>query len=253
VNRTVLISGGGRGIGRAAALAFARDGFAVAVGARTTAEVEAVADDCRAVGVPALALRLDVSDRASCDAAVERCLQEWTRLDVLVNNAGTASSHKFTDVDDETWERTLRVDLTGAFYLTRAAVPQMLERGEGAVISVASIASRQGAPYIAPYVAAKHGLLGLMRSLAAEYARSGVTFNCVCPAYVDTPMTEGAIATIMRKTGRSYEEALRPLLTPQGRLVRPEEVAAICLFLAGPLARSITGQAINVDGGWVQS
>ena len=251
--RTVLISGGGRGIGRAAGLAFARQGFAVAVGARTGAQVEEVARECRALGVPALGLQLDVADRDSCDGAVDRCLDEWRRLDVLVNNAGTATSHKFIEIDDRTWENTLKVDLTGAFFLTRAALPHMLQRAEGAVISIASIAGKHGAPYIAAYASAKHGLIGLMRSLASEYAASGITFNCVCPGYVDTSMTDGAIATIMERTGRTYEDALRPLLTPQGRLVEAEEVASVCVFLAGRAARSINGQAINVDGGLLQS
>jgi NAD(P)-dependent dehydrogenase (short-subunit alcohol dehydrogenase family) len=175
------------------------------------------------------------------------------RIDILVNNAGIATSHKFTDIEDEIWERTLRVNLTGPFFMTRAALPGMLHRANGVVIAMASIASKVGAPYIAPYTAAKHGLLGLMRSLSAEYARSGVTFNCVCPSYVDTPMTESAIQNIMQTTGRSRDQAVRALWSPQGRLIDPEEVAAVCLLLAGPRGRSINGQAINVDGGRVQS
>lgn len=252
-DRSALITGGGRGIGRAIALAFAAEGASVAVAARTLAEIEEVAQECGAVGGKGIAVPLDVTDEASCVVAVERCESEWGRLDVLVNNAGVAMSHKFTDVDNAAWFRTLAVDLTGPFFLTRAALPGMLRRRHGTVLAVASIAGRQGAPYIAPYVAAKHGVIGLMRALSAEYATSGVTFNCVCPAYVDTPMTEAAIVRIMEKTGRSREEAVRPLLTPQGRLVQPEEVAAVCVLLASSAGRGINGQAINVDGGAVQS
>jgi NAD(P)-dependent dehydrogenase (short-subunit alcohol dehydrogenase family) len=251
--RAALVTGSGRGIGRSVALAFAREGADVAVAARTLPAIEAVADECRAAGVRSLALQLDVTDRASCEEAVRRCEEAWGRIDILVNNAGIATSHKFTDIEDEIWERTLRVNLTGPFLMTRAALPGMLRRANGAVISMASIASKVGAPYIAPYTAAKHGLLGLMRSLSAEYARSGVTFNCVCPSYVDTPMTEGAIQNIMQTTGRSRDQAVRALWSPQGRLIDPEEVAAVCLLLAGPRGRSINGQAINVDGGQVQS
>lgn len=234
------------------ALAFAREGAAVAVAARTAAEVESVAEECRMAGGRASFLQLDVANRASCEAAVARCEEEWGRIDVLVNNAGIAISRKFTDIEDEVWSRTLAVNLSGAFFMTRAALPGMLRRGDGAVITISSIAGKIGAQYIAPYSVSKHGQIGLMRSLAAEYPRSGVTFNCVCPAYVDTPLTQTTIANIMEKTGLSREEAVRALLTPQGRLIAPDEVAAVCVLLAGPMGRSINGQAINVDGGQVQ-
>ena len=243
------MTGGGRGIGREVALAFARAGARVAVAARTVAEIEGVAVEC---GGDAIAVPLDVTDEAACAAAVERVERELGGLDVLVNNAGVAASHKFTDLDTATWRRILAVDLDGPFFLTRAAVPGMLARGSGAVIAVASIASKLGAPYVTAYTAAKHGLLGLMRALAAEYARRGLTFNCVCPGYVDTPMTAATVENIMALTGRTREQALRPLLTPQGRLVRPDEVAAVCLLLASDAGRGINGAAINVDGGHVQ-
>lgn len=118
---------------------------------------------------------------------------------------------------------------------------------------IASTAAKVGNPYVAAYTAAKHGLLGLTRSLAAEYAKSGVTFNCVCPAYVDTPMTQQTIARIVERTGRSAAQAKTALLNPQGRLIDPDEVAAVCVLLASADGRSINGQAINVDGGLVQS
>jgi NAD(P)-dependent dehydrogenase (short-subunit alcohol dehydrogenase family) len=247
--RTALVTGGGRGIGREVALAFAREGARVAVAARTVDEITAVAAEC---GGGAIAIPLDVTDEAACAAAVERVERELGGLDVLVNNAGVAVSHKFTDVDTETWRRILAVDLDGPFFLTRAAVPGMLRRGSGAVIAVASISSKLGAPYVSTYTAAKHGLLGLMRALSAEYAARGLTFNCVCPGYVDTPMTEATIENIMARTGRTREQALQPLLTPQGRLVAPREIAAVCVLLASDAGRGINGAAINVDGGLVQ-
>ncbi len=242
--RTALVTGGGRGIGREIALALARDGARVAVAGRDRVAVAEVAAAC-----DGLAVSLDVTDEDSCRAAVAACERAWGRLDVLVNNAGVAGSSKFTQLDDETWDRTLAVNLTGAFRMTRAAVVGMLERGWGRVISIASVAGRAGYPYVAAYVASKHGLVGLMRALAAEYARSGVTFNSVCPGYVDTAMTEATIDNVMRRTGRSREQVLERLVTPQGRLVRPEEVAAVCAFLASDLAGAINGQAIDVDGG----
>jgi len=247
--KTALITGGGRGIGREVALAFAHEGARVAVAARTLAEVEDVA---RACGRGAIAVPLDVTDEEACAATVARAEKELGRLDVLVNNAGTATSNKFTDLDTATWRRVMAVDLEGPFFMTRAAVPGMVERGSGAIIAIASISSKVGAPYLSAYTAAKHGLLGLMRSLGAEYARRGVTFNCVCPGYVDTPMTQATIANIMARTGRTREQALEPLLTPQGRLVAPTEVAAVCVLLASDAGRGINGAAINVDGGQVQ-
>jgi NAD(P)-dependent dehydrogenase (short-subunit alcohol dehydrogenase family) len=223
------------------------------VAARTITEIEEVASECRRAGGTAIAVHLDVTDAVGCAVAVESCTAEWGQLDVLVNNAGTAQSAKFTEIDDELWRRTLDVDLTGPFQMTRAALPAMLARSSGSVITISSIAGKVGAPYIAAYAAAKHGVLGLTRSLAAEYARSGITFNCVCPAYVDTPLTHRSIEFIMERTKRSRDEALHALLTPQGRLIRPDEVAAVCVLLASPEGRSINGQAINVDGGTVQS
>lgn len=251
--RVALVTGGGRGIGRAIALAFAAEGAHVVVAARSQNEIDRVAHECSRLGRQSLALVLDVAESASCMNIVRTCEERFGRIDVLVNNAGIASSSKFIDITDDVWRQTLQVNLSGPFYMTRAALPGMLSRGEGSVISISSIAAKVGGPYIAPYTAGKHGLLGMMRALSAEYARSGITFNCVCPAYVDTPMTEGSIVTIMETTGRTREQARRALLTPQGRLIDPEEVAAVCVLLAGPLGRSINGQAINVDGGQVQS
>ena len=172
---------------------------------------------------------------------------------MLVNNAGIGAGRKFRDIDEEAWRRTLDIDLTSAFRLTRAALPRMLERKAGSVIAIASVAGKVGVAYAVDYTAAKHGLIGLMRALAVEHARSGVTFNCVCPGYVDTPMTQQTVENIVGRTGRTREDALQPLLTPQGRLVTVEEVAAVCDFLSSEAARGITGQAINVDGGAVQS
>jgi NAD(P)-dependent dehydrogenase (short-subunit alcohol dehydrogenase family) len=245
-----LITGGGRGIGRAIALSFSANGGRVAVAARTVQEIEQVAHEC---GEGSLALPLDVSDQSACVDVVRAVEAAMGGIDVLVNAAGVARSAKFTETTNEMWETTLRTDLTSAFWLIGAALPGMLERHSGAVISIASSAARVGRPYVSAYTAAKHGLLGLTRALAAEYAGVGVTFNCVCPAYTDTRMTDETVENIVARTGRTREQAMAALLTPQGRLIAPDEVAAICLLLASPHGRSITGQGINVDGGKVQS
>lgn len=248
--KVALVTGASRGIGRAIALRFAAEGARVAVAARTRSDLETVAREC---GSGTIAIPLDLSDEQACEEGVRLAEAQLGAVDVLVNSAGIAVSRKFTDTDTELWQRIMAVDLDGPFWLVRASLGGMLERGSGAVIMVASIGSRVGLPYLTAYNAAKHGLLGLTRGLAAEYPRSGVTFNCVCPFFTDTPMTTAAVADIVARTGRTREETLARLASPQGRLVRPEEVAAVCVLLASDEGRGINGQAINVDGGFLQS
>jgi len=247
--KTALITGGGRGIGRAIAVAFARHGARIAVAARTAAQVEDVA---RELGTDAIALVCDVSDPES----VKRMFSNMERFgdaDILVNNAGVAESATLVNTTDELWHRHLSINLSGTFYCTRAALPSMLKKGWGRVINVASIAGKTGAPYIAAYAASKHGVLGLTRSIAMEVATTGVTVNAICPGYVDTEMVSRGVEQITTKTGRSAEEALDTLkkMNPQQRLVTPEEVAAVALLLASDEGRGINGQSINVDGGTV--
>jgi NAD(P)-dependent dehydrogenase (short-subunit alcohol dehydrogenase family) len=253
-DRVALITGGGRGIGRAIALAFAREGARVAVVARTPADVEAVAAEARSLGRKAVALACDVSDRGQVDAAVRAAGEALGPVGILVNNAGIAVSAKVTDTDDGLWERHLRVNLTGAFYMSRAVLPAMLSARWGRIVNIASTAARQGFPYVAAYVASKHGLLGLTRALAMEVVTAGVTVNAICPGYVATDLTWESARRIQAKTGRSYEDAVQSLaaLSPQRRLVEPEEVAALAVLLASEDGRGVTAQAWNVDGGAVQ-
>ena len=254
-DRVALITGGGRGIGRAIALAFAREGAQVALAARTTAQVEAVAAEARALGRKAMAVSCDVADRAQVEAAVRATAEALGPIQILVNTAGIAASAKVTETDDALWEQHLRVNLTGAFYATRAVLPAMVATGWGRIVNIASTAARQGYPYVAAYVASKHGLLGLTRALAVEVVGAGVTVNAICPGFVATDLTWESARRIQEKTGRSYEDAVRSLaaFSPQRRLVEPEEVAALAVVLASDDARSITGQAWNLDGGANQS
>jgi NAD(P)-dependent dehydrogenase (short-subunit alcohol dehydrogenase family) len=241
------------------ALLFAREGARVFVVARTGPEVESVAAEVRAehdhvAGGAASHAVCDVADPASISRAFEAAAGFFGRgADILVNNAGVAESSKFADTSDEFWRRHLDVNLSGTFYCMREALPHMVKRGWGRVINVASIAGKTGAPYIAAYAASKHGVLGLTRSAAVEVARTGVTVNAVCPGYVDTDMTTRAVENIQARTGRGAEQALEAIkgMSPQHRLVTPEEVAALALLLASEDGRGITGQAINVDGGAV--
>src|SRR5678815_2598213 len=244
-DKVALITGGGRGIGRAIALTFAKHGARVAVAARTREQVEAVAQE---IGDKAVALVCDVSNPDQ----VAEILGE-IKPDILVNNAGIAESATFVDTTDELWQRHLAINLSGTFYCTRAALPLSLERGWGRIINIASIAAKTGAPYIAAYTASKHGVLGLTKSIALEVATTGITVNAICPGYVDTDMVSRGVEKITSRTGRTAEEALDTLkkMSPQNRLVTPEEVAAVALLLASDEGRGINGQGINVDGGTV--
>ncbi|GAA1548301.1 SDR family NAD(P)-dependent oxidoreductase [Nocardioides humi] len=246
--QVVLVTGASRGVGRATALRFARAGAAVALAGR---DVEALAETARAVeeaGAEALVLAFDVSDADACRDAVRRTAESLGAVTTLVNNAGIAESATFLDTTLTDWRRTMAVDVEAPFVLTQAVLPAMLQAGAGAVVNIASIAAKRGFPYVAAYTAAKHALLGLTRSLATEFATSGVTFNCVCPYYIDTDMVRQTIDAIVAR-GRTEAEATARLANPQGGLVDPEDVASLCLFLASPAARSITGQAYNIDGG----
>lgn len=251
--KAALVTGASRGIGRQIALDLARDGAEVALAARTIKDLERVADEVEEFGVRALVVECDVTDAERVAALPEEVTAGLGPVEILVNNAGVAESHKFIGHPDELWHRALAVNLTGTYHMCKAFVPGMVERGNGRVINIASTAAKVGGAYIAAYAASKHGVLGLTRSLAVELAQDGVTVNAICPGYVDTPMTDRAIENIVEKTGRSAEEAQRVLerTSPQERLIRPEEVSAFVVLLAGDTAAGVTGQAINIDGGAV--
>ncbi|WP_292492722.1 SDR family NAD(P)-dependent oxidoreductase, partial [Mesorhizobium sp.] len=198
-----------------------------------------------------LGIAADVADEASMAALYQQAEAARGPFDIVVANAGMAGSapaHKTSLAD---WQRTLDVNLTGAFLTVKPALAGMLGRKTGRIVFVASTAGLKGYAYVAPYVAAKHGVVGLMRALATETAKSGVTVNAVCPGFVETDMLEQSVQRIVEKTGRSATEARQSLsaVNPQGRFIQPDEVADAVLWLCSDAARSITGQAISISGG----
>ncbi len=253
--RRAVVTGAGRGIGRSIALALASAGANVAVTARNTGELEQLVAEIQAMGRQSLAVSCDVTDPEQVQHMATTLIEGLGGVDILVNNAGNAGSHKFLNHSDELWHRMLAVNLTSVYYVTKAFVPKLIDQRWGRIINIASIASRVGGRYIAAYTAAKHGVLGLTRALAVELLPYNITVNAICPGYVNTPMTDGNVSNIAARTGMSEEQAREALekTSPQGRLMEPEEIAAAAVFLAQDIAKGITGQAINIDGGGVMS
>jgi NAD(P)-dependent dehydrogenase (short-subunit alcohol dehydrogenase family) len=250
-NRIALVTGGGRGIGRAIALALAQEGARVAVTARTAAELDEVVSTIRGRGGQAVALTADLADRDTARRLIGRVAEALGPVDVLVNNAGVGSSanpRPVVDFDDDFWELSLAVNLTAPYLLCKAALPSMLARRWGRVINVASINGKIGSLHGAAYAASKHGLLGLTRTLAMEVARDGITVNAICPGPVHTVMNDRRVAYDAQRRGVSFEEQANSMTAIGGRL-EPEDVAPLAVYLAGDEARMVTGQAFNVCGG----
>ena len=241
-----FVTGGGSGIGAAIAGALAESGSSVTIAGRTEERLETKAQELSVAYQTA-----DVTDRESVARAIAAAADNQGPISILVNNAGAAVAMPFLRADDDHWDSTLAVNLTGVYNCTRHVVAAMRDAGFGRIVNVASTAALSGYAYVSAYCAAKHGVLGLTRSLALEFASKGITVNAVCPGYTDTEIVHTAIDNIVAKTGRSAEEALQELVkvNPQGRLIQPEEVAATVVWLCGQ--PSITGQAISVSGGEV--
>jgi NAD(P)-dependent dehydrogenase (short-subunit alcohol dehydrogenase family) len=253
--RRAIVTGAGRGLGRAIALALAAAGADVGIMARTTEDLVAVAAAIRAAGRRAAWAPADVTDPGQVAASAAALVADLGGADILVNNAGAGGSHKFQDHPDALWDAMLRTNLTSVYYVTKALLPALQAANGGRIINIASVAARIGERYVAAYTAAKHGVLGLTRALAVELRPQGITVNAICPGFLDTPMTEATIANITTRTGMAPQAARAALeaQSPQGRLITPQEVAAVVVFLALPGSHGITGQAINVDGGAVMS
>lgn len=244
--KNALVTGGGRGIGRAIALQLASEGARVAVTGRTIEQLESVAKE-----VNGIAIRADLGDRASTDVAIKTIEERLGRVDILVNNAGIADAAPVKRTTDEMWDRILEVNVTSAFRLIRALLPGMTASGWGRIINIASNAGLTGYAYTAAYCASKHAMVGLTRALAVDVASKGVTVNALCPGWVETDMARAAVDRIAEATGRSSKDSKAELeaMSPQGRMLTADEVAHMALTLCSDGSRGVHGQCIVIDGG----
>lgn len=253
--QAVVITGASSGIGEACALRFAEEGANVACLDINDAANEGTAAACRALGVEALALRCDVTDKKDVETAVTSAIGKWGRIDVLVTAAGITASTPLPEVRLDSWHRLLAVNLTGVFLCNQAVAPIMMAQQAGSIINLSSMAGKTSWPATAEYSASKSGVIGLTRSVAMELAPYGVTVNAVCPGHVLTPMMQNIAAKAGPREGMTGEEwlAMRAQDCPQKRMAEPWEIAGIIAFLASQDARYINGQAIEADGGMVMT
>jgi NAD(P)-dependent dehydrogenase (short-subunit alcohol dehydrogenase family) len=251
--KVTVITGGGRGIGRAIALKFAGEGAAVVVAARTESEIEAVAKEIRDAGGRALGLPADVAEENHCERLISASVAQFGHVDILVNNAGEYGPVKpVEEITPPEWDRVIAVHLRGAYLLTRLVLPGMYSRGSGVILNISSLSAKSAFGWGSPYAAAKAGMLGLTRVAAAEAARKGVRVNAICPGPVtETKMSKDLGKVLAERMGVTPEKQLAGFLDTvlQGRGQTVDEIAAAALFLCSDHASAITGQSLNVDGG----
>jgi NAD(P)-dependent dehydrogenase (short-subunit alcohol dehydrogenase family) len=249
--RHAIVTGAARGIGAAIARRLAEEGAHVTLLGRREETLRSLA--AQLPGGPHAIVVADVTEEAQVQAAFAKAREELGSVAILVNNAGQAESAPIAKTSLELWQRMLAVNLTGTFLCSRAALPDMLQAGHGRIVNIASTAGQVGYAYVTAYTAAKHGVIGLTRSLAIEVAQKGVTVNAVCPGYTETDILRDSIANVVAKTGRSVEQARAQFAksNPQQRIILPEEVADAVGWLCGNAASAITGQSISVSAGEV--
>ncbi len=252
-DRIVLVTGAGRGIGRAIALQIASQGARVAITARTVGELNTLAAEIAEAGGQAFKITADLADRAAPKTILDAIAAHWGPVEVLINNAGIGSSQSprpLVDFDDDFWDLTFAVNVTAPYLLSKLALPAMLKAGWGRVINISSINAKIPALHGAAYTASKHAVAGLTKAIAKEVAGQGVTANAVCPGVTATLMNDKRIEYDAERLGQSLEE-IEKNASPLGRRLTPEEIAEVAVFLAGDGARAVNGQLINVCGGTV--
>lgn len=244
--RHALVTGGGTGIGAAIARALAKDGASVTLIGRRAGPIDAVAGD-----IGGLAIACDVADRSAIDTAFDRARAANGPIDILIVNAGVADSAPFRKIARDDWNRLVAVNLTAAFDCAQSALADLLQSPAGRIVFIASVAGLRGVPYAAHYAASKHGMIGLMRSMALEFATSRMTVNAVCPGFVDTPMTDQSVDRVAALTGRAADDSRRAItaMNASQRLVRPEGIATIVRALCSAESADVNGSAITIDGG----
>ncbi|MBW2061802.1 MAG: SDR family oxidoreductase [Deltaproteobacteria bacterium] len=260
-DKVAVVTGGGRGIGRAICLAFAREGADLVIAADEESEVKAVAEHVTTMGRKALPCQLDITRPHEVQKLVRRTFETFDRINILVNNAGVVGKRSFVhQSDDDIWRRTIEVNLIGTYYMIKAFLPKIMELEQGRVINIASISGKQASPTNSAYSASKHGVIGLTRTVAVEMGLlglPGITINAICPGVANTGMITGpggVLDELSRLTQTPPEVVLEERIKPmalQKRLVEPEEIAEMAVYLASDDARGITGQAINVCAGTV--
>ncbi|MFP6870159.1 MAG: SDR family NAD(P)-dependent oxidoreductase [Nitrospinota bacterium] len=252
--KVAFITGASGGIGGEIAMIFAKEGADVALAARRVERLEAVAEKVRALGRKALVCKCDVEKDEDIVSGLRATAKELGPVDILVNNAGIVSFEAVHELPDEVWDRTMQINAKAPFVAIREVLPSMIERKRGKIINVASVSGKIGLAYRSAYAASKHAVLGLTRALSAEVAALGITANCICPTFVATEMFDESIQKWADQTGKSFEEQREELRNkvPMKRFIDPAECAPLALLLACDDSGGITGQAINVDGGFVQ-
>jgi NAD(P)-dependent dehydrogenase (short-subunit alcohol dehydrogenase family) len=253
VTRTIVVTGGGRGIGRAIALSFAQPGNHVVITGRTVSQLDNTAADIHAKGASATALVMDVTDEASVASSFGSLHGRVKHVDVLVNNAGTGGGEPVQGSDVARWKKTIDTNLTGMYLVTRQVLPLMT--GEGRIINLSSVLGRFGVPGYTAYCASKHGVIGFTRALALELVNRKITVNAVCPGWVETGMAVEGMNQGAAATQTTYEEFRESALdaVPIKRIIQPEEVAALIQFLAAPGTSAVTGQTYNICGGQIMN
>jgi len=252
-NQVALVTGAASGIGYAIARAFAREGATVAIADLDGEKAEAAAGELTGTGAAAMGLAMDVSDEAAVIAGVDAVYRAYGRIDILVSNAGIQIVHPVESFPFDEWKKVLSVHLDGAFLTTKVCLKHMYAGNGGSIVYIGSVHSKEASPLKAPYVTAKHGLLGLARVVAKEGAAHNVRANVVCPGFVRTPLVEKQIPEQAKELGISEEEVVRNVMlkhTVDGEFTTVEDVADAVLYFAGACSKALTGQSLVVSHGW---